>query len=134
MKTIEIEDLIKELFEILPKHYKNNPDNSVDESEKNFRTHTHIIYPIKYTRTGNKETRISEQEAKQIFIQLLEREGYTYSVETPTLCHKYRFSGNPKPEIDNINGQSGSIDVSIYNDIKSDKPNDHILHRTSVLC
>ena len=122
MKTIEelekLEKLINELFEILPKHYENNSDNSVCKN-KCFSTH------IKYPKTGNKETRISEQEAKQIFIQLLEREGYTYSVETPTLCHKYRFSGTIEenvPRIDDQNGQSGNIDVSIYKDITKDSP------------
>jgi hypothetical protein len=114
MKTIE--ELIKELFEILPKHYS-CMNKSVSESEGL----THIIYPK--TRQG--KMRISEQEAKQIFIQLLEREGYTYSVETPTLCHKYRFSGTleeNKQRIDNKNGQSGNIDVSIYEDITKDSP------------
>ena len=119
MKTIEeLEKLINELFEILPKHYENNSDNSVCKN-KCFSTH------IKYPKTGNKETRTSEQEAKQIFIQLLEREGYTYSVETPTLCHKYRFSGTIEenvPRIDDQNGQSGNIDVSIYKDITKDSP------------
>ena len=126
MKTIE--KLIDELFKILLEHYRNN---SVYES-KNFRTH--IKYPIIYLKTGNKETRISEQEAKQIFIQLLEREGYTYSVETPTLCHKYKFSKDKDkekeivPRIDDKAGQSGNIDVSIYNDIKLDSSKKFLCH------
>ncbi len=61
-----------------------------------------IIYP---TYRNKPERRISEQEAKQIFIHEVIRNGIRYSVETPTRL-PYSFSGETP--------LSGNIDVSTY--------------------
>lgn len=61
-----------------------------------------IIYP---TYRNKPERRISEQEAKQVFIHEVIRNGIKYSVETPTRL-TYSFSGKTP--------LSGNIDVSTY--------------------
>lgn len=61
-----------------------------------------IIYPTYRTKA---ERRISEQEAKQLFIHEVIRNGIRYSVETPTRL-PYSFSGETL--------LSGNIDVSTY--------------------
>ena len=64
--------------------------------------------------------RISEQEARFLFVRELENAkdtySFYYSVETPTEFG-YRFSENGKkinPKKDNTDGQSGKIDICIY--------------------
>lgn len=64
-----------------------------------------IIYP-KYR--NKEETRISEQEIKQIFLKVLNTDDnniFFYSVETPTF-QSYRFTG--------MNPSSGNTDVCLY--------------------
>lgn len=80
-----IKETINDLFLLKMGDLKSNP----------------IIYPKK--RDG--ETRISEQEAKQIFIGKVVDQGITYSVETPTK-ETYSFSGNTP--------LSAQIDLSLY--------------------
>jgi hypothetical protein len=63
-----------------------------------------LIFPIK----RDKSKRVSEQEAKQLFIRELEKQtDFLYSVETPTK-EKYCFSGTRE--------LSGNIDVCIYDE------------------
>jgi hypothetical protein len=89
MKTIE--DLIKELFDHL--------------------CGKQLVSCIKYPFYSDNETkRISEQEAKQVFIHLLEKYKISYSVETPTI-NKYKFGDSP---VLDKNGISARIDVSTY--------------------
>lgn len=89
MKTIE--ELINELFDHL--------------------CGKQLVSCIKYPFYSDNETkRISEQEAKQVFIHLLEKYKISYSVETPTI-NKYKFGDSP---VRDKNGISARIDVSTY--------------------
>ena len=63
-----------------------------------------IIYPVYRSKP---KRRISEQEAKQIFIQELINNKVRFSVETPTRL-MYSFSGKTP--------LSGNIDVSTYSE------------------
>lgn len=60
-----------------------------------------LIFPKKRSQS----IRVSEQESKIIFCQLLERSPWCYSVETPTV-QTYRQKGKGY--------QSGSTDISLY--------------------
>jgi len=67
-----------------------------------------LIFPTK----SNGEIRISEQEARFLFCQMVEcNSKYFYSVETPTK-NPYSFGG--KTDDIDIGGRSGCIDLSIY--------------------
>jgi hypothetical protein len=74
-----------------------------------------LIFP-QYRKEEDKDAkqRVSEQEARFLFVRELEKESneYYYSVETPT-TKKYRFSGQENPKIDTT-GQSGNFDVCLY--------------------
>lgn len=76
-----------------------------------------LIFP-KYS---NGEIRISEQEAKLLFIEkvIKDYDGF-YSVETPTGL-KYRFSeGGKKLDIPLLDiGKSGNVDVCLYDNSKN---------------
>jgi hypothetical protein len=63
-----------------------------------------MIFPFR----GNNEIRVSEQEARQQFIESLQTSDFFYSVETPTLG-RYAFS---KSESDNK--RSASTDLTLY--------------------
>lgn len=67
---------------------------------------TRLIYPIK-RRSQDNDVRISEQELKQIFIQVLNEENneFLYSIETPTFS-EHRFTGQSY--------RSGNIDLCLY--------------------
>jgi hypothetical protein len=75
-----------------------------------------LIFP-QYRKEEDKDAkhRVSEQEARFLFVRELEKESneYYYSVEAPT-TKKYRFSGQENPKIDPTGGQSGSFDVCLY--------------------
>ncbi len=61
-----------------------------------------LVFPIK--RDGKR--RVSEQEARFLFVQHIERgRKFLYSIEAPT-TKKYKFSG--------INDRSGNIDICLY--------------------
>jgi hypothetical protein len=79
------------------------------------KSNSKLVFP---TRRGEKEARISEQEMRFLFVKQLEiQDKFVYAVEAPT-AQKYRFTGDGAPKIDDANGQSGNIDVCLYN--KSD--------------
>jgi hypothetical protein len=97
-KSLEnhIENSLKEISEI----YKKNNTRYAQ---------SRLIFP----KIGN-EVRISEQEARFLFVQEIERQKeFYYSIETPT---KNKFKGFAKgnPELAD-NGRSGAVDVSIHN-------------------
>jgi hypothetical protein len=58
-----------------------------------------------FQKKRNQSPRVSEQESKVIFCQLLEKSPWYYSVETPTV-QTYQQKG--------IGYQSGSTDISLY--------------------
>jgi len=103
-------DLIKESLQELQKI---SSENKI--SDKN--SESRLIFP-KY-RGGKDESkdtkRISEQEARFLFVRVLENQkSFYYSVETPTKKRYIGFSEN-KPEIAEDNeGRSASIDVTLY--------------------
>jgi len=68
---------------------------------------TKLIFPADQQPQKKKKLRISEQEAKLIFIKQLESFACAYSVETPTI-KKYKFSGDAKGQ------RSGSLDLCIF--------------------
>ena len=111
---MEIDELIEQLIDEL---------KAPEKQQKGLVGKGKLLYPVKGTETGRaQESRFSEQEAKQVFIRLIEEndEDYYYSVETPTK-EQYRFSrisspaGKRKPCRPSVKeGQSGNIDVSLY--------------------
>jgi len=70
---------------------------------------SNLIFP-KY---NNGKIRISEQEARIIFLKILDSCNYCYSIETPTL-EKYIFSVNSEYENPNKEGRSACTDICIY--------------------
>jgi hypothetical protein len=110
MTPAQLEDLIREsLQEIV-----NLPVEPVIPDNKVIATNpgSKLIFPI--TRDG--ETRISEQEARFLFVHKLEQDNNAqclYSVEAPTK-KLYRFSGDGAPTIDDQRGESGNIDVCLH--------------------
>ncbi|MDR2971413.1 MAG: hypothetical protein LBU83_05740 [Bacteroidales bacterium] len=93
-------------------------ENKISEKQK-----SKLIFPsyrIEEKVNEVKHKRISEQEARFLFVREMEKpenEGFYYSVETPTQF-KYTFSKNgkklEKPIIDKENGESGKTDVCIF--------------------
>ena len=110
-----IEKIIYRTFKIIQKvyEYQKETDNGVGKQLEE--PLSRIIFP-KYRKD---ETRISEQELKQVFIEQLNKEieykdwDVYYSVETPTE-KKYRFKGKNNPEQDD-SGRSGNFDLVIHN-------------------
>jgi hypothetical protein len=88
----------------------------------NCKSDSKLIFPP-YRET--EERRVSEQEARFLFVKQLEKQKeFYYSVETPT-SKKYRFGENPEHPRISDNGRSGSMDVSLYK-TKAGKPVSHI--------
>jgi len=113
---MNVEDLIKNSLQELQKISWENEISNKDQKSK-------LLFP-KYREDeqgkcqGREKKRISEQEARFLFIRELENAENTdfyYSVETPTQG-KYTFSkdGEKVDPIIDENGQSGKIDVCIY--------------------
>lgn len=100
-----IEKIIEESLEELCKLKWESEKESMKENESK------LIFPKK---TDTKK-RISEQEARFLFVKHFEKDGDGYySVETPTM-RKYRFTGGDSvPKLDEKNGQSANIDVCIH--------------------
>jgi hypothetical protein len=76
---------------------------------KRYNRKTKFIIP-KYNNSNNKDFRISEQEARFVFINLHDRfsfPGYRYSIETPTK-NVYQFSGT--------NSRSAQSDLSFFDE------------------
>lgn len=93
------------------------------ENEKVKNHDSRLIFPI--YRNNNQLKRISEQEAKLLFIRELERQkDFFYSVEAPTNDIYCGFS-TEEPKIGT--GRSGSIDIALY------KENEEILKREHLI-
>jgi hypothetical protein len=74
-----------------------------------------LVFP---TRRGEKEARVSEQEMRFLFARQLEKQNqFVYAVEVPT-AKKYSFAGDEAPRINEASGQSGNVDICLYD--KSD--------------
>ena len=80
-----------------------------------------IIMPFYRTKAENEDTiRYSEQELKQIFLNLLcNNTSFFYSVETPSE-YVYSFSNSEQPQIKKLKEEddhyeSARFDVSLYN-------------------
>jgi len=70
-----------------------------------------LVFP---TRREGKDARVSEQEIRFLFVKQLEKQNhFVYAVEVPT-AKKYRFTGVGAPKIDETDGQSGNVDVCLY--------------------
>lgn len=109
MENIElIENLIKDSIKKISKIGKENDmKKGILPSGK-----SRLVFPV--TRDG--EPRFSEQEARLLFVQNLEKQKFYYSVETPTK-NKFKGFNAGNPEMVNNNdksGKSGSIDVSLH--------------------
>ncbi|GAB6394027.1 MAG: hypothetical protein MdMp024_0339 [Bacteroidales bacterium] len=89
--------------------------NNVTNPMKN-----NLVFP-EYCNGTNKGTRrVSEQEARFLFVQAVEQDKqFLYSVEAPTK-EKYRFSGDGAPKID-PDGQAGNIDACLYDSNRNRK-------------
>jgi len=108
MDVNKIEEICKETDQYLWKAYqrdKRNMDLSADAS--NLEPSSGIVFPCYYVDNKRKNLRISEQEARQSFIQVLNANNLLYSVETPTE-NKYSFSGTGK------NPCSARTDLTVY--------------------
>lgn len=93
-----IEKLIKESLCHLPQiKCENDSPNTYEGSG--------IIFP----KTRDGEKRVSEQEAKILFCNLLLKNNIDFSIETPTI-RMYKFTGEDK--------RSGNIDVCIFKKTK----------------
>lgn len=93
-KTIE-ELILESLKEVINLECIGNPD---------FKSTNKLVYPVK----TKGEIRISEQEARFLFINKIEKEtDFFYSVEAPTK-EKYVFTGKKGNE------RSGNFDVCLY--------------------
>lgn len=111
-----IKNVIENTFKIIKKVYDN-------QQEKNSMIGSHIgsriLFPCKNKGNNNKETRVSEQELRFVFVEQLNKEigedgknwNVYYSVETPTI-EKYYFKEDP-PKKDN-KGQSANFDLVIH--------------------
>lgn len=80
-------------------------------SDTNKKTKNKLVYPTK----RNDKNRISEQEARFLFVQKIEKKNdFFYSVEAPTK-EKYIFTGKEGNE------RSGNFDVCLYDENKQRK-------------
>jgi hypothetical protein len=124
--NVNVEDLIIESLKELSKGigHECSSISSVNGSK--------LIFPQYYVGEHKNTERISEQEARFLFVKQLETTNnvYYYSVEAPTK-KAYKFSDNgvkydDYPIIDE-NGQSASIDVCLY------EKNTNIFQRTHLI-
>ncbi len=114
---MEVEKIIKKSLQELKAI-----GNEVDKTQST--KISKLIYP-KYQNGKHFNTkRVSEQEARLLFVRELELENYMnifYSIETPTK-KSYKFSGNEDkysyPDIVSVEkgGQSASFDLTIYDE------------------
>lgn len=118
---MNVEELIIETFK--------KAVNMIEENKKytSLSGKPKIIYPCYSQELGSGETRISEQEIKQLFIQTLieDQNDFYFSVETPTGNRYGDFSSdNPKVYCDKNeeNGRSACLDLCIH-DLNKDKSN-----------
>lgn len=75
-----------------------------------------LIFPKKIQANGTKQKdRISEQELRQLFIEEFKKANpeLFYSIETPTI-EKFSFGESYKSIKSNIEGQSASLDMGIF--------------------
>lgn len=122
-----IENVIKNTFEIIQdvyNHQKEGNKEGLGASSKRSR----IIFPYSCEReTRTRETRISEQELRFIFVEQLNKEiadegnawDVYYSVETPTKGDKYCFPQKEKPYYNldkdkDGKGDSANFDLVIF--------------------
>ncbi len=117
--------ILEMTFDAIDKCYRVNDEK--DGEAKHETADSRLIFPCYYEGGENKETRISEQELRFLFIEQFNRycdnvenpwDAY-YSIETPTRW-KYRFSGEEKPPTphrvkeEGEEGQSAMVDVCIH--------------------
>ncbi|GHV48911.1 hypothetical protein FACS1894181_06040 [Bacteroidia bacterium] len=103
MEKVE-ELIVKALEELL----------SIDSEGTCLQSDSKLIYPQYRKEEGEAKRRVSEQEARFLFVKQLEGQtDYSYSVETPTSL-KYSGFTEGKPIIDETNGRSARIDVCLY--------------------
>lgn len=142
-----IENVIKNTFEIIQdvyNHQKEGNKEGLGASSKRSR----IIFPYSCEReTRTRETRISEQELRFIFVEQLNKEiadegnawDVYYSVETPTKGDKYCFPQKEKPYYNldkdkDGKGDSANFDLVIFDntfqrialiEFKANNPSEH---------
>ncbi|MFC4691284.1 hypothetical protein ACFO5T_12670 [Dokdonia genika] len=119
MKTLE-KIIVDSLIELKNISHENSIANKNQKSN--------LIFP---RARLNKASRISEQEARFLFIRELEKKenkhSFYYSIETPT-CNIYQFSqGGKKIEPKIGEGQSASIDVTLYSKIEERFHRKHLI-------
>ena len=73
-----------------------------------------ILFPKKVQKRSDNIQRISEQEARVLFIRALEKQlpDYFYAIETPTV-NKYNFKQEDAPRLA-PNGESARSDLSLF--------------------
>lgn len=117
-----IENVIKNTFEIIQdvyNHQKEGNKEGLGASSKRSR----IIFPYSCEReTRTRETRISEQELRFIFVEQLNKEiadegnawDVYYSVETPTKGDKYCFKDKNPSYNEDGKGDPANFDLVIF--------------------
>lgn len=101
MKSIDVVNICEKVLERLSKMgYEKNSANSNGQ----------LIFPTK-----SDLERISEQELRQIFIEIFNgnNQGLYYSIETPTI-NKYSFGKNDDSIKTNVEGRSALIDMCVF--------------------
>jgi len=120
---MKVEQLIKSSLKELKDISWENSNATVNQDSR-------LIFPQYCVGKHKKKKRISEQEARFLFVLELEKQNdFYYSVETPTK-KSYRFSDKSKkdfsPQICE-NGQSASIDVTLYKYEKNEFIRKHLI-------
>lgn len=113
---MSVEDLIEKSLQELQKIGVENEISDKKQESK-------LIFPKYCVGKHEQEKRVSEQEARFLFVRELEdtnnKHCFYYSVETPTKL-SYKFSDknikNYEPQIVSVEegGQSASVDVTLY--------------------
>lgn len=120
-----IEQVLKDTFDEISYVYNEHKEGANNKNTNNSKSR--IVFPKykpndkdKNNQDGDRNkdnTRISEQELRFIFVEQLnkvaEKNDLYYSVETPT-GNSYVFSKEGGPKVDNQNGVSARIDLTIY--------------------
>lgn len=123
METKKLGDLIKKSLIELAKITNETEQREKEEQEKP-KQESKLIFPEYRNGNHKNKKRVSEQEARLLFIRELEKEEdkFYYSIETPT-AKLYNFSEDknaPKIVFKGQSGRSASFDLTIYK-VEKDK-------------
>ncbi|MGI5975640.1 MAG: hypothetical protein ACOX7E_07855 [Paludibacter sp.] len=107
---------MEKIEEIIKKSFRELKRIACEKGTVNQNQKSKLIFPEKRDNT----VRISEQEIRLLMIRELEamtkKDSYFYSIETPTRkCYKDFSTDDPEIAESKDDGQSGNIDLTLYN-------------------